>query len=102
MRYIFIILGLMLFFGCLGQSAITIKQIKDDPEKYLGEQVNVKGTVRNSFKLGELSGFTLDDGTESMLVSSESLPQEGKNVTVRGTVMHEALVGYYILAKEIS
>lgn len=96
---LFALLGLLLLLGCLGQT-MTVKEIKDNPQKYLGEKVTVGGIVRNSFRLGNLSGFTLDDGTDSILVSSAMLPAEGSNVTVSGTLMQEVLVGYYILAKE--
>ncbi len=100
MRLISILLAFCLLFGCMGLT--TVKEIKDNPEAYLGEQVSVKGTVKDTFKLGKLSGFKLQDGNHSIMVSSEELPNEGKEVVVKGTVMKEILVGYYILAKEIN
>lgn len=102
MRTIFILLGLLLIVGCLGQGTVTVKEIKDSPQKYLGEKVVVKGVVEDSFRLGNLSGFKLFDGEDYLLVSSAMLPPDGKNVTVSGTVMQEVLVGYYILAKDVS
>lgn len=100
MKFILSILVLILLFGCIGMT--SVKDIKDNPDKYLGEQVSVKGTVKDSFKLGKLSGFKLQDGNYSIMVSSEELPKDGDEVVVTGTVMKEVLVGYYILAKDIS
>ncbi|MDD5172467.1 MAG: hypothetical protein PHF60_05540 [Candidatus ainarchaeum sp.] len=101
MKIIYLMLGLVLLFGCILSPPLTVKDINDNPEKYLGEKVTVSGIARDSFKLGELSGFTLEDGNSSIFVSSDMLPAEDKNVTVSGTVMKEVIVGYYILAKDV-
>lgn len=91
----------LMLFGCLGQEYDSIKDIKENPDTYLGEKVTVKGTVKKSIKLGELSGFTLEGDNESIFVSSQLLPPEDIEVTVDGTVMQEILIGHYILAKDI-
>ena len=104
MRVLFIVLAAVLLFGCAFE-VIKIEQIKANPEKYLGEKVTLRGTVEDSVKLGELSGFTLDDGTGQIFVSSDSLPAEGKEVTVQGTVMKQSILfstHYYILAKDVN
>jgi hypothetical protein len=101
MKVIYLLFGLVLLFGCILGPQLTVKDIKDNPDKYLGEKVTVSGMATNSFKLGELSGFTLEDGNSSIFVSSDMLPAEDRNVTVSGTVMKEVIVGYYILAKDV-
>ncbi|MBD3210270.1 hypothetical protein GF318_02715 [Candidatus Micrarchaeota archaeon] len=101
MKHLALLVFAVLAFGCLGPEAMTVEEIEKDPEAYLGEKVLVKGTVRKSFKIGKLSGFHLQGENESMLVSSELLPPEGSSVEVHGTVMREAFVGYYLLAKDI-
>jgi cytochrome c-type biogenesis protein CcmE len=92
---------LMLSFGCLGPKYDSLNDIKYNPGKYLGEKVVINGTVKDSVKLGKISGFQLESGNGSIYISSDSLPAEGKTVVVQGTVMEEAIVGQYILAKQI-
>lgn len=91
----------LILFGCIGQEYDSIKDIKDNPDDYLGEKVMVEGTVKKSIKLGKLSGFMLEGDNESIFVSSDLLPPEDTEVMVEGTVMQEVLVGQYILAKDI-
>ncbi|MBU0532017.1 hypothetical protein KKB44_00830 [Candidatus Micrarchaeota archaeon] len=98
---LFVVLAL-LFLGCIGENYTSIKDIKEDPGTYLGEKVLVTGTVKDSFKLGQLSGFTLEGDNETIFVSSSMLPVEGTEVVVEGTVMQEIIVGYYILAKDVT
>lgn len=101
MRIIPALLVFALLLGCTGIGLTKIKDIQDDPESYLGEKVKISGTVYDTLKIGKLSGFRLVDGNDSITVSSGSLPKEGSEVVVEGTVMKEAFIGYYILAKEI-
>ncbi|MBU0527223.1 MAG: hypothetical protein ABH983_02720 [Candidatus Micrarchaeota archaeon] len=102
MNKFLILLSIIGLFGCLGVGLISVEDLDESPEDYLGEKVSVRGTVEDTFKLGKLSGFKLTDGNHSILVSSEELPKEGDEAVVSGTVMKEAFVGYYILAKEIN
>ena len=100
MRNIIGILLLGLFFiGCI---STPIKNIQENPEDYVGEEVYVEGIAHNTLKIGQLSGFVLTDGNNSIRVSSQKLPEEGKKVMVKGIVIKDSLVGYYILAKEIN
>ena len=97
--WFFVVFVCLIFVsGCTAQ----IKDIKADPEKYIGEKVTVVGTASNTIKLGSLSGFTLSQGEDRITVSSETLPEEGATVTVKGVVMEELLIGTYIKAKEVS
>ena len=100
MKPIYLLLGLVLLFGCVLSPPLKISDIEDHPDKYLGEKVMVAGTVKDSFKLGSLSGFTLEDDTGEIFVAADRLPKEGSNTIVSGTVMKEFLVGHYILADE--
>jgi len=84
---------LIILSGC----AKTVSEVKS-PD-FVGKQVSIKGTVQNTIKLGQLSGYTLKDDTGSIAVSSKSLPEEGAKITAKGTLMKDTLLGYYILAK---
>ena len=90
-------------FGCtnLFTPETKISDIQSNPNKYMGEKVLVRGMVKNTVKIGQLSGFSLVNGEDMILVSSDSLPAEGKNVTVSG-VVDKDVVGVYIIAKEIN
>jgi hypothetical protein len=57
--------------------------------------------VKNSVKIGSLSGFTLEDETGSISVRSDELPKEGVKVTVSGVLMKDTIFGYYIQAKNV-
>lgn len=87
----------LLLFGCMGIGTTPIEEIKENPSDYTGKEVTVHGTVENTVKLGSLSGYTLtDEDGNSIRVSSESLPEEGKEVTVSGVFMKDSLFGYYL------
>lgn len=89
-------------FGCLGQGALTPTELKESFSNRVGEEVLVKGVVKNSLKIGSLSAFQLADDASTIGVSSDSLPAEGKTVVVKGTVVKDTLFGYYVLAKQIT
>jgi hypothetical protein len=102
MKILFAILVFALMFGCLGPEVISVGELSNSTKDHLGEQVYVRGTVKDSFKLGKFSGFELVDDNGAVLVSSDELPKEGTEVVIQGTVMKEMFVGYYLLAKEIN
>ncbi len=99
MRVICLLAILVVLFGCI-QETTPLKELNDNPGDYLGKEVTVKGTVKESLKLGQLSGYTITDGNVTVKVSSRSLPAEGKEVTVSGTWTRDTIFGYYLLAKE--
>ena len=83
----------LLLAGCTA----NIADIKD--ESHVGKTVVVKGTVENTIKIGKLSGYSLVDSRgDKISVSSASLPEEGKQVTIKGVLMKDTLLGYYIKA----
>lgn len=98
MKYL-ALLSIFLFIGCIGTS---LNEINEDPDKYVGKSVLIKGEVKNPIKIGKLSGFTLVDGNDSIKISSEEIPKEGKTVSIKGTVMKDSLFGYYVLVEEIN
>jgi len=89
---------MLLLFGCT--SITPLKDLNDNPADFTGQKISVSGTVENPIHLGTLSGYTLVDGNESIKVSSQSLPAEGREITVTGTWMRDSLFGYYLLAEE--
>ena len=99
MRIIYLLAISLLLFGCV-EEITPLKELNDNPGDYLGNEITVKGTVKDSLKLGQLSGYTITDGNVSVKVSSQSLPAEGKEVTVTGTWTRDTIFGYYLLAKE--
>jgi hypothetical protein len=86
------LLALVLLTSCI---STTIANVKN--EKFIGKTVTVSGKVGTTFKIGELSGFTISDSTGSIGVKSDSLPVEGSTISVTGTLMKDSLFGYYIL-----
>jgi len=93
----FLVAVLVLLTACTQQ----ISDIKN--EESIGKTVFVKGTVKNTIKIGKLSGFTLTDSEGgSISVSSETLPPEGDKVTVKGVLIKDTLFGYYVKAERIS
>ena len=89
-------LAALVLAGCAAQDIDEIKN-----EEHVGEKVTVRGSVESPLKIGGISGFTLvDDSGESIRVSSESLPAENDTITVKGTLMKDTLLGYYIKRDE--
>lgn len=94
MKYIRIILAILvvlLLAGCYD----TISEIKS-PE-YEGQTVTVKGTAEGVIKIGQLSGYTLvDENGDKIGVSTEDLPADGEQLTVKGVLIKDTIFGYYI------
>ena len=92
MKAAFVVLALILLCGCTQR----IADIKND--EHIGKTVVLSGTADNTIKIGSLSGFSLHQDNESILVSSETLPKEGDSVSVRGVLIKDSLFGYYVKA----
>lgn len=91
----------LLLFGCMGIGETKITDLKNNPDKYAGEKITVSGTVENTVKLGQLSGYSLvDENGNKITVSSQALPAEGSKKTVSGIYMRDSLFGYYLKAQE--
>ncbi|MBD3310165.1 hypothetical protein GF351_03015 [Candidatus Woesearchaeota archaeon] len=81
------VIGVLALIFASGCSTADISEIKNDPAAFEGEQVRLKGTVKDSVKLGQLSGFTLEGQSGDIFVSWEGwMPPEESEVTVKGTV----------------
>jgi len=83
----------VLLAGC-GFMTTSIEDVKHSD--YEGKTVTVYGTVQDTIKIGELSGYTLKDETGTISVSSQNLPQEESKIRVTGTLVKDTLLGYYI------
>ena len=95
-KKIFLAMTIMvLLFIATACTVSTIDEIKT-PEM-VGKQVTVQGEVGLSIRIGSVSGYTVKDGTGSIAVSSENLPESGETVTVTGTLMRDTFLGYYIV-----
>jgi len=92
----FLIISFLLI-GC----TTNISDIKKNPEKYVGKRVTVSGTAKNVIKLGTISGFSLEQDGERIPVGSKRLPLENTKVVVKGTVVKDTFLGYYIMAENI-
>jgi hypothetical protein len=88
-----LVLALILLAGCVPK---PISEIKN--EQYVGKTVTVRGVVGISIKIGDLSGYTVSDGTGDISVKSSTLPAEGSEVTVTGRLMKDTIFGYYIIS----
>ena len=97
MKTILITLAVVLLLLFIAGCTYSIAKIKK-PEN-VGKTVLVRGTVENPIKLGQLSGYTLvDRNGDKISVSSETMPKEGSTVTVKGVLIKDTLLGYYIKA----
>jgi hypothetical protein len=80
---------------------ITISAISDiKKDELLGKTVRVKGIVVNNLKTSSLSGYRLKDSTDSIPISSQTLPKVNTTVSVKGTLQKGSYFGYYITAIE--
>ena len=88
------IMSLLAVLFLLAACASSIEEVKN-PDN-VGKKVTVSGTVKTTFKLGSLSGYTLEDETGSISVSSEELPKEGTKKRVTGVLIKDTIFGYYV------
>jgi len=77
-----------------GCAVTTIENVKNQDN--VGKKVTIFGTVQNTIKIGTLSGYTIKDATDTISVSSKSLPKEGNEIRVTGILMKDTILGYYI------
>ncbi|MDP1695550.1 MAG: hypothetical protein Q8L29_01400 [archaeon] len=91
-----VLLAVGVYYAYNMVSTKSIAEIKS--EDYIGKSVRISGTVESAIKLGQFSGYTLSDDSDSIFVSSSKLPEEGSKVSVTGVVMKEIIIGYYLKA----
>ena len=89
-----LIILLVLVNGCASEDLKKIKTAEN-----VGKNVTVKGTVESTYKMGQLSGYTIKDKNgEPLQVKSATLPKEGSVATVKGVLMKDSIFGYYLQA----
>lgn len=86
-----LLFAIIFISGCV---STAIKDVKN--ADYVGKKVTIIGTVQNTIRLGDLSGYTIQDNTDTIIVSSTSLPKEGSEIRITGTLMKDTILGYYI------
>ena len=69
------------FVGCT--TATTIRKIQNDPGKFYGKQVAIKGKVTSSYGALGQGVYQVDDGTGKMWVLSEGYGVPGKDADVK-------------------
>jgi len=79
--------------GC----AQTISDVTSNDD-LVQETVTIRGEVKSPLKIGDISGYTLEDKNgDEIIVASQSLPAEEDTVTVSGTLKKGLLgMGFYI------
>jgi hypothetical protein len=101
MNKLLLVLGIVVLLvgvtacGLLATKISTVKTADN-----VGKSFTISGTVVSSFKIGSLSGYTLKDSTDTIGVSSQTLPKENTTMTVTGVLMKDTIFGYYIKANE--
>lgn len=73
--------------GSACRGTMSIQSLLEDPGRYEGETVRVKGEVTRAFGALGQGAYRIDDGTGTMNVVSRELgaPREGAEVGVEGT-----------------
>jgi hypothetical protein len=68
----------------------------------LGKTFTVEGKVVSVTKTASISGYRLNDGTDTtgIGISTQNLPKVNSTMTVKGILQKSALVGYYLVAIE--
>jgi PBP1b-binding outer membrane lipoprotein LpoB len=96
-KVILVILMTALFLTACAQSIASVKS-----NEYIGEEVVVKGEVKDAVIIGQFSGYTIiDNSDEEIFIASETVPSEGSKVRIKGTLKEVPLgFAYYIEAEE--
>ena len=65
----------------------TIGQVLTDPSRYSDRQVQLSGSVVDSYSLANRGAYRIDDNTGQLwVVSDRGTPRKGARVTVKGTI----------------
>ncbi len=92
---ILVALSFVFILGCAQNIEDVTKQ------ENIGKMVTVSGTVGESIKIGELSGYILrDENGDLIAVASDTIPNEDEEVRVSGTLKELPVLGYYIDTNE--
>jgi hypothetical protein len=80
--------------GCAGSTKISDIQAK--PAQYAGKEVDIKGTVGETFWLAILNkgAYQLGDGSATIwVVTTQPSPQKGLQISTEGTVSTAIILG---------
>ena len=98
-KYIILLLLILLISGCANSS--SIKKLLDNPDKYVGKEVTIDGTV--NVKMGKYGYpyISVFDRDAYILVQSKFDIEKNSNVTVKGVFSSDKSIGYYIKSREL-
>lgn len=84
-----ILIALLLTGITVSLPALSIDKLKDDPERYQGDTVRLRGdvTFRAGIPFTDLLVYVLDDGSGSVLVFSAFDKQKGERASIRAEVI---------------
>ena len=91
-----LVVGLVLAAGCKSTIPTTpIKTLLDDPSHYDHQIVRIAGTVTHSLGIAGYGGYTIDDGTGSLTVVTQSngAPRDGAKIGVEGEFRSAYTIG---------
>lgn len=84
----------IIILGCDQISSTPIRKIIENPRKYSGIEVTIKGNVTDSFSFLVVKYFVVNDGSgEIAVVTGRPLPKKGERIQVTGTVEEAFSVG---------
>lgn len=82
---------LLLTAGCATK---TINHVLADPSRYRSNEVELTGTVVDSYSILDHGAYQISDGTGRLwIVSSHGVPRTGVSVKVTGTIRDAANLG---------
>ena len=103
--FLALLFSIWVIYGCV--SHVNVSDIKNNLSKYQDRQVVVKGVVMDTIGLpfAHKGIFKIDDGTDTIWVSSTKVPIKGERVVVKGIVESALIVndhtfGTMIVEKE--
>lgn len=65
----------------------TINQVLADPSRYRDREVQLSGSVVDSYSLANRGAYRIDDDTGQLwVVSDGGTPRKGARITVKGTI----------------
>jgi len=89
-----VLLASAMLFLAAGCATKTINHILADPSRYRNSDVQLKGTVVDSYSIAGHGAYQIADGTGRMwIVSSHGVPRTGASVQVKGRVREGANLG---------
>ena len=77
-------------------ASMTVNKITADPSRYRDREVQVSGSVTDSYSFGNRGAYRIDDGTGRLWVVSEvGVPRQHARVSVKGHVREGFNLGQF-------